>query len=393
MPWRTTNMSDQRQEFVSRILAGGASFSAVCREFGISRKTGYKWKTRALQDGVSELAERSRRPLRSAAQLDEVTTCTLIRLKLAHPTWGPKKICALHLRLHHKGPSLSTCHRVLQRAGLVAARRRRVRPSTGRLQVSICAAAPNDVWTVDFKGWWRVADRQRCEPLTVRDAYSRYVLAVRVVPRADTATIQSEFVRLFETYGLPKVIKSDNGVPFAATASVLGLSRLSAWWTALGIDLDRSRPAHPQDNGAHERLHRDLHAELAQFIQPNLVAQQAACELWRESFNHERPHEALGQRRPSDLYSKSPRLYRPAALAYPTGFVTRKVRPVGSINWLGNTLFISTALAGWDVGLQQHDASTLQVYFAHLHLGHIDLQTLRFHAAPSRVVEAHRLSA
>lgn len=375
MPWATINMDDQRRAFVLRVQQGGTSFVALCREFAISRKTGYKWKARAVQEGIGELAERSRRPRCSPSQLDEATTCTLIRLRLAHPTWGPKKLCVLYARLHPTAPSVGSCHRVLRRAGLIVARRRRVASASARLIAATPAHAPNDVWTVDFKGWWRLADRQRCEPLTVRDAYSRFVLAARLVPDAGTATVRAEFERLFQTYGLPKVIKSDNGPPFASTKSVLGLSRLSAWWVALGIDLDRSRPAHPQDNGAHERLHRDIRAELARFIQPDAAAQQAAFELWREQFNHERPHEALQQRCPGELYTKSDRLYRPADLGYGPGFVTRRVTPTGLIRWEGDSVFVSHALAGWDLGLRSRDTHHLEVHFAHLPLGFIDLQT------------------
>src|SRR4051812_14481597 len=305
MPWQTTSMNDVRREFVMKALQAGHEFSQLCREYGISRKTGYKWKERALQDGLQGLAERSRRPRHSPKQLDEDTLCALIRLKLRHPHWGAKKLAGVYARSGGRPPSLSTYQRILTKAGLVAKRRVRRRSSPGRLQSVVAARAPNDVWTVDFKGWWLLRSGQRCEPLTVRDAFSRYVLAVRLPKAATTMAVQAEFERLFELYGLPKVIKSDNGSPFASSHAVLGLSRLSAWWVSLGIELDRSRPAHPQDNGAHERLHRDIERELASRVEADRDAQQAACELWRDEFNHERPHEALGGRCPAEVYHKS----------------------------------------------------------------------------------------
>lgn len=394
MPWQTINMNDVRREFVTKALQGGVGFAALCREFHISRKTGYKWKQRALADGLSALAEHSRRPHRSPQQLDEQTTCALIRLKLRHPHWGPKKVCVLYARQHGTAPSVSSCQRVLGRAGLVQPRRRHTRPNPARLVTALSAKAPNAVWTVDFKGWWHLANAERCEPLTVRDAFSRFVLAVRLPGRADTAQVRAEFVRLFQTYGLPQVLRSDNGSPFASRHAPLGLSRLSAWWVSLGIELDRSRPAHPQDNGAHERLHRDMAVELARHIQPDRASQQAACDLWREEFNWERPHEALQGRTPGSLYCKSARGYPgETRLAYGAGFFPRKVSGAGTIKWRRQTVFLSTALVGLDVGLRLSAPDQLEVWLNYLLLGAIDLQTNSFRGAPSRATEAVRPSA
>src|SRR5579859_1586598 len=237
MPWLTTNMNDVRRGFVTKALQDGGSFSALCRQYGISRKTGYKWKERALADGLSALAEHSRRPRCSPRQLNEAMTCALIRLKLRHPLWGPKKLCTLYARQNGTSPSISSCQRVLGKAGLIQPRPRRVHRPTNRLTAVTVATAPNQVWTVDFKGWWRLGNGQRCEPLTIRDAFSRFVLAVRLPPQADTSSVRAEFIRVFQTYGLPKVIRSDNGSPFAAQHSPLGLRRLLAWWVSLGIEL------------------------------------------------------------------------------------------------------------------------------------------------------------
>ena len=348
-----------------------------------------------MADGLSALSEQSRRPKSSPKQLDEVTTCVLIRLKLRHPTWGPKKLRAVYAREHSAVPSISTCQRVLRRAGLIEPRRRRIRKADARMTSGVVAKAPNEVWTVDFKGWWRLGDGCRCEPLTIRDAFSRFVLAVRVPSGTDTASIQAEFVRVFQTYGLPKVIRSDNGSPFAAKGSPWGLSRLSAWWVTLGIELDRGRPAHPQDNGAHERVHKDIEAELARYVQPNARSQQAACEVWREEFNWERPHDSLGGRCPGEIYHKSERLYRPDSIRvdYGPGFFLRKVTRLGTLKWRQDQIFVSSAIAGCEVGLRIVSSDTLEVWLNYLLLGTIELQTKSFRGAPSRATEAPRLSA
>jgi transposase InsO family protein len=382
-------MNTIRREFVTKALVHGASFAALCREYSISRKTGYKWRQRALNDGLQRLAEQSRRPKSSPMQTGEDAICALIRFKLRHPAWGPKKIQLLYARRYGEAPSLSSCQRILTRAGLVLKRRRRIKPAGERIITNLVARAPNDVWTVDFKGWWRLANGERCEPLTVRDAASRFVLAVHALPRADTLQVQRFFERLFATYGLPSVIKSDNGAPFATAGAPLGLSRLSAWWLALGIAVDRSRPAHPQDNGAHERLHRDIAAELATQKHPDLGSQQAAFDLWREEFNWQRPHEALEGRCPGEIYRKSSRT-APAmpVIEYGTDMTTRKISKAGMIKWGGHVkLFVSGALAGWPVGLRQSSPDYLEVWFAHLLLGHIEISSVRFLRAASRPKE------
>lgn len=387
-------MNNLRREFVMKAVEAGRDFSELCRDYGISRKTGYKWKKRAMDDGLEALAERSRRPRRTPGKLDENTFCALIRLKLRHPNWGAKKLSLIFARTGGKPPSLSTYQRILTKAGLVEVRRRRARPKPGRLQTGMVAREPNAVWTVDFKGWWLLRSGQRCEPLTVRDAFSRYVLAVRIPDGATTAAVKTEFERLFELYGLPKVIKSDNGSPFASSHSVLGLSRLSAWWVSLGIELDRSRPAHPQDNGAHERLHLDIEREIASHVAADRDAQQVACDLWRDEFNHQRPHEALGGRCPAQLYQKSPRPYAsPIKLDYGAGFFSRRIASNGTVSWRRNSIFVSGALAGCQVGLRRGDAGLFEVWLNYLFLGTIDFETNSFLGSPSLPKEAVRLSA
>lgn len=321
--------------------------------------------------------------------------CQLVRLKLAYPHWGPRKIREVFCQAQGQTLGVSSCHRVLKAAGLVQARPRRVRRAATLVLGAVVPHAPNDVWTVDFKGWWRMGNGRRCEPLTVRDAFSKYLLSVYLPPDARAATVGREFKRLFQLYGLPKLIKSDNGSPFACTVVPQGLTSLSAQWVALGIALEHSRPGHPQDNGAHERMHKDLQAEVAVHVQVDARAQQTALDLWRREYNEVRPHEALQGRRPADLYHKSPRPYPTAALRldYGRGYLTRRVICTGTISYQGHLIFITTALAGWEVGLRSVSPTRVEVWFSYLLLGTIDLQTNRFGSAPSRSAKAVGLAA
>ena len=354
---------------------GTDNFRALCQEYGISAKTGYKWQKRLLSEGLDRLAEYSRRPKGSPTGLGEGVVCDIIRTKQKHLSWGPRKIRAIYARTHGQTPSESSFKRVLERAGYTEKRRLRPRKETGRLSTGRHAQGPNEVWTVDFKGWWYVPGGCRCEPLTIRDEYSRYVLELRAVPDARSNSVQQVFEQLFERRGLPQCIRSDNGAPFAAVAAVLGLSRLSAWWIALGIDLERNRPACPQDNPAHERFHLDVSKELEK---PKLGEQQADLDEWRRTFNEERPHEALGMRTPAELYCHSERKYdgTPEDLTYP-GMETRRIGKVGQLVWNGQRIFISTALQNWSVGLELHQ-ERFNVWFGRLLLGQLDPQTASF---------------
>ena len=370
---------EQRIEFALKALKT-LNFRALCQEYGISAKTGYKWKQRFLEEGLAGMEEESRRPKISPQQLPEMEVCEIVRLKLAHLAWGPRKIRELYLRRHGEVASESTFKRVLERAGLTQKRRRRRSSEAGRLSSGRRAAAANEVWTVDFKGWWRNTAR-RCEPLTVRDEYSRYVLEVRALEDAKTETVRKSFECLFERQGLPGAIRSDNGTPFASVRGLLGLSRLSAWWVALGIDLERGRPGHPQDNGAHERMHGDISRELEAMGE----CDQPAWDLWKQTFNYERPHEALGMRSPGELYVASQRKYQgtPEDLVYPQ-MCTRRVCQHGLIKVDGQRLFLSTSLAGWSVGLKPITQNVMEVWFGRLLLGQVDLSTSNFIRADIR---------
>lgn len=395
MPWQNETMNDVRKEFVLKALAPGANLSALCREYGVTRKTGRKWRERGRQDGINFVAERSRRPRVSPKELGERVVCALIRVKQSHPSWGPRKIAEVYRRAGGQSVSVSSCHRVLQRAGMVTARKRSRKRDPQLVVRAATALAPNDIWTVDFKGWWRLGNRERCEPLTVRDAYSRFVLAVQLLDNARAETVGTEFTRLFQLYGLPKVIKSDNGSPFASTQAPLGLTKLAVAWVALGIELEHSRPAHPQDNGAHERMHKDIAAEVAAQAQPDRRTQQAALDIWREEYNHQRPHQALQDRVPAELYRKAKRAYpiQPCLIEYGTGFQIRRVDRNGTLKWYGQGVSISTVLAGHEVGLRLTGPERLEVWFHYLFIGAIDLQTYRFGSAPSRSAKAASLAA
>ena len=387
MPWKENLKMDQRMEFVMKALVH-PNFRELCREYGVSAKTRYKWRERFFERGLDGLNELSRRPHGHADELGEAVVCAMVRLKQAHPHWGPRKIQALYQRKHGgEVPSESSFKRVLERAGLTVPRSMRRSTETGRLGSGLKATRPNEVWTVDFKGWWKDREGLRVEPLTVRDEYSRMLLEMRAMESSRTEAVQACFERLFERHGLPGAIRSDNGSPFASVRAVLGLSRLSAWWLALGINLERSRPGCPQDNGAHERMHRDIRRELEG---GRIGRDQASFDLWREEYNTERPHEALGMRVPSEVYAASLRKYEgtPADIDY-GGMETRKVQPcTGVIGYQKEKIMITTAVAGWSVGLSPQPNGMVEVWFSKLLLGHIDPETSSFQAARPGRLEA-----
>lgn len=387
MPWKDLNKMNQKTEFVLKAQQTD-NFRALCRDYGISPKTGYKWVERMLTHGLEGLNETSRRPHSSPDALGEDVVCRIVRLKERHRTWGPRKIRELYERQWGGAPSESSFKRVLERAGMTEKRRVRKAGQSGRITSKLKAEAPNDVWTVDLKGWWN--DPQgRCEPLTVRDEFSRFVLEARSLPNVRTDQVRHCFERLFERNGLPAVIRSDNGTPFASAQGLLGLTKLSAWWLALGIDLERGRPGCPQDNGAHERMHRDLAREVQGMA---YEGRQPALDVWRSQYNEERPHEALGMRCPAEVYEPSPRKWQgtPDELIY-EGIDSRKVRPRGTIGWNGSQLSISTALAGWNVGLDPGADGLVDVYFARLQIGQIEEQSSAF--IPASGAAPHRASS
>jgi putative transposase len=380
MPWKEIQKVNQRTDFVMEAIKT-ENFRELCRRYGISAKTGYKWKARALKEGTQRLEDRSRRPRSHSAELGEAVLLEIVRLKGSHPHWGPRKIRALYERKHGgQVPSESSFKRILERAGMTVPRRIRKAAQAGRLSSGFKADKPNDVWTVDFKGWWRDREGLRVEPLTVRDEYSRMILELRALESCGTESVRQCFERLFEQYGLPGAIRSDNGAPFASTSALLGLSRLSTWWLALGIHLERGRPAHPQDNGAHERMHWDIWRELEA---KRVGRDQAAFDVWREEYNTERPHESLAMRVPADFYRPSERAYEgtPADIDYQCMDRRMVNRQCGKISYRTERIFLSTALGGWSVGLSARSDGLVEVWFSTMLLGYIDPQTSSFSAA------------
>jgi len=369
MPWKEMNVMNQRMEFVMRALAK-ENFRALCREYGISAKTGYKWMVRFEEYGRGGLADESRRPHSHSKALSEGVVCEMVRLKKLKPDWGPSKIRSVYARTHLEVPSESSFKRVLDRAGWVEHRPRVKREVAGRIFQGARAQKANDVWTVDFKGWWYGSEGRRCEPLTVRDEFSRYVLELRAVPNSRTETVRDCFENLFQKHGLPGAIRSDNGTPFATRNALLGLSRLSVWWLVLGIDLERGRPGCPQDNSAHERFHLDVARE----VEKRTQEQQAFLDEWRREYNEERPHQALGQRCPAQFYRNSERRYAgtPEDVVYKWPIQTRKVQTSGHVSWEHRSIWLSGALRGWSVGIEASPGGQSKIWFGRLLLGHID---------------------
>lgn len=377
MPWKDTLKMDQRIEFAMKALSA-QNFGELCRQYGISRKTGYKWRERFVNQGLEGMAEQSRRPLSHAHELAEDVICQMVRLKQAHPHWGPRKIRELYRRVQRSAelPSESSFKRVLEKAGLTQPRKRRLARQSGRLAQGIKAQAPNEMWSVDFKGWWHDNSGRRIEPLTVRDEHSRMILELRAVTDARTETVRACFEQLFASHGLPAAIRSDNGPPFASPNGLHGLSRLSAWWLALGINLERSRPGCPQDNGAHERMHLDVRRELQA---GGIGCSQESFDQWRQEFNTQRPHEAIGMATPAEIYTPSARAYEgtPEELDY-QGMETRRVKRSGHIKFRRQLVPISSSLAGWDVALGAWQGDGIELWFANLLLGHMHPDTLSF---------------
>lgn len=386
MPWRATRPMDQRAEFVLKAEQREVPFRELCEEFGVSPKTGYKWVERFRAGGIAALHDLSTKPRSSPTGLPEDVVCRMVELKVAHRHWGPRKIRALYERKNQgeEAPSESSFKRVLEKAGLVDKRATR-RPSSeaGRIQARRQAQSANEVWTVDFKGWWHAADRRRCEPLTIRDAHSRFLLCVDPLESSRTEVVRARFERVFEMYGLPETIRSDNGPPFASARGLMGLSALSVWWLAIGISLDRIDPGRPDQNGSHERMHRDIATEVEGRARGNLEAQRAALSVWREEYNEERPHEALGYRTPAELYKPSARQFEgtPDRLVYPEGYAERLVHRTGTIRLDRAHVFVSTALRGWNIGLCEEKDGLLGVWFGGLRLGVINRRTDSFDAA------------
>jgi transposase InsO family protein len=366
---------DERMRFVIR-LKDGESMASLCREFGISRKTGYKIYERYEQCGLEGLSDRARRPYRYANQLPEQVEAAIVAAKREKPHWGARKIRERLLRrLPHaiKVPACSTIHAVLDRHGLVA-RSRRSRPRTEGTALSE-GLHPNDLWSTDYKGEFQLADKRYCYPLTVTDHASRYLLLCEALESNRQELAFRAFERLFRERGLPRAIRSDNGVPFASPNGLFNLSKLSVWWLRLGISIERIRPGHPQQNGRHERMHLTLKKEATRPAGQNILQQQAKFDSFVEEFNRERPHEALAMRCPAEVYVPSPRPYRGLAEPdYPFHDRTVMVTSCGRLCLFRKKINLSTSLAGQAVGVKEVDHGIWLVSFMDYDLGYVDLE-------------------
>lgn len=379
MPWKETCPMDERIQFMAHYLEGREAVTDLCAQAGISRKTGYKWIRRYEAEGAKGLMERSRARHHQAHRTpaDQVTRIVAARQRYR---WGPRK---LQQWLQEQWPdepwpAPSTIGAILRREGLVKPAPKRRLQAVPTPRPLIEPKAPNDLWTIDFKGQFRLGNRRYCFPLTLVDDFSRFVLCCDGVYQVTHQQVRPSLLQCFRRYGLPRYIRSDNGPPFATTG-LAGLSRLGVWWTTLGIRQERIRPGHPQENARHERLHRSLKQEALYTIQANLAQQQRALDRWRTDFNQLRPHEALGNRKPAQVYTPSSRLYQPppARLEYPNDYVPRPVRPNGTIYWQSQELFVSKALSGETLGLKPIDQQRWQVYFADLRIGLMDTEIMK----------------
>src|SRR5262245_25938143 len=346
MPWRECCKMDERLKFVARLL-DGEKMAVLCREFEISRKTGYKIYSRYKDCGVEGLTDRSRRPYRHARQLPFQIGKAIVQLKEAEPRWGAPKILEKLRRKYDdiRCPAISTVHAILDRNGLVKRRRRSIRKPEGTALSR--PSSPNDLWCADYKGEFMLADRRYCYPLTISDFATRYLIGCEALSTTRTIYAYSVFERAFKDFGLPKAIRTDNGTPFASSNSLFGLTKLSVWWLRLGIDIERIKPGHPEQNGRHERMHLTLKKEATKPAANNFLQQQARFDQFTTIFNEQRPHQALSMKYPAELYAPSPRSYSGLPeLEYPFHDHTITVTRCGRICMGKHKINLSQAFSG-----------------------------------------------
>ena len=377
MSWKTGTKEEQRAYLIEQVIKRGVAQNKVCQELGVKRRTAYKWLQRYTQGGSAALRDQSRRPLRQGRQLDSEWVEHLARLRSKHPSWGAKKLWIKLGQIHRRVPcSERTLGRWLGRLKLVRTRTRRLYHSLTVAAKSLSVGyAPNEVWTVDFKGKFWTADGQRADPLTVRDLYSRFGLCVALVKRINDQEVRRVFRRLFSKFGLPRVIRVDNGTPFAGQGPY-GYSSLSLWWTRLGIKVEFTRRATPSDNGSHEQFHRIYKDETTKPPAPSLLEQQKRSDQWLMEYNTQRPHEALGGKCPIQLYTKSRRRYRSVArnYAYPKHCKVLQVDQWGYVKWKGHKRRISRVAAGLRVALKPMNAQVVHVCADKILLGTLQVE-------------------
>ena len=376
MPWNQVTQMEEIIRFVMLARSDRFTLTELCEQFGVSRKTAYKYLARYEANGLKGLQLRSHRPLNSPQRTDADVEALILADRRLHRTWGPKKIQVVLETKHGitAAPACSTIGAILARHGLSVRRRRRPGAYPALNDALTQPTQPNEVWTFDFKGWFDLTSGVRCDPLTVCDRFSHYVLALRAQPNQQFKRTLRTCRDLMRQVGVPQVIRSDLGSPFASTG--LGrLSCLSVWWIEQGIEVEFTRPASPQDNGSHERMHRDLKAEVAQSPSPSFPAQQRRFERWRHTYNHERPHEALDMQCPADFYHASARRLnendRP--MVYPRDFEVKTISTSGFLAHEGRNYHVGEAFNCKRVGLHHLAGGQTDLYFANVHLGHLTL--------------------
>ncbi len=344
---------DERLKFVARLLEG-EKMAVMCREFGISRVTGYKIFNRYKDCGLEGLNDRSRRPYRHANKLPFQIERTILKIKQEHSSWGAPKIREKLIREYPmiKPPANSTVHALLDRHGLVKRRKRRRYRAEGTPLSD--ARSPNGLWCADYKGEFMLGNKKYCYPLTITDYSSRYLLSCEGLDSTKSVFAFAVFERVFKEFGLPEAIRTDNGTPFASASALFGLSRLSVWWLRLGINIERIKPGHPEQNGRHERMHRTLKKEATRPASFNFLQQQGRFDEFVEVYNNQRPHQALGGKCPGDLYTPSPRTYcTPEVPQYPFHDRSIRVTQCGRICIGRRNINLSTVFAGQMIGIRE----------------------------------------
>jgi transposase InsO family protein len=379
MPWKETDKMDEKKEFIFRSWNSKETFTELCRKFGITTKTGYKWRKRFEEKGAEGLKEQSRETKNNRNKIPEGVKRELLRIKRRHLKWGAYKILTIYKNKHggEYAPCRSTVDELFKREGYTEKRRRTRKKVEERLQARVKAARPNELWTVDFKGWWWTPMKERCEPLTVRDEYSKNILAIEAPERGDTAHVKAVFELLFKKYGLPEYIRSDNGPPFANVFNQWGLSKLSVWWMSLGIKIDLDDPHSPWQNGGHERMHRDMMRELEGKIDGDLRRHQKAFDTWRKEFNERRPHEALGMKTPAQVYVKSERKWdgKETEIEYGGRMRSRQVNDRGYFNYKRRRIFAGNPFAGYNIGIKTLKEGGMEIWFDNFKLGEVNFET------------------
>jgi len=375
MAWKETYVMEERFKFIVEVLDEKYSVKELCEAYGISRKTGYKWLERYKIEGIEGLKDQSKAPVNPWNKLNDLIREEILNIKYTYKHWGPKKIRAKLLVNNpdwERFPAASTIGNLLEKEGLVISKKRNKKaiptefPLTNGLQ-------PNDVWSADFKGYFYTSIREKCTPLTISDNYSRYLLNCRHVDRMDFVETKKEFERVFYNYGLPLVIRTDNGTPFSAR-NIYGLSRLSLWWIRLGIYPERIKPGHPEQNGRHERMHRTLKKTVAKPPAKNLKIQKEKLKYFRDEYNNSRPHEALNMDTPSMHYSRSTRELsnRLPNIEYSKDKIVKRVQLKGDIYYKGRRIFITECLYGENIGLEEIEEDKVKLWYCNYSLGELD---------------------